>query len=126
MPSGDSWGKKKKRQIWTPKDGKMKMSPITNEKLAHFSSFYSLPLGTIFCLSTCAASSWVSGICFSAPRTAVGWQPGRHRESHASLHAAKQIFSERILGPDTLGNTEIYVILTFRQLNFFKSSTFLD
>lgn len=86
MPSGDSW--KKKYQLWIPRYGKMKMSRIASEKLAHSSPPYSLPLGSIFCLSTCAASCRVAGICFSAPRTAIGWQPGRQREPE--LGAATQ------------------------------------
>lgn len=72
--------KKKKYKLCIPRYGKIKMSLIASEKLAHSSLLYSLPLGSIFCLSTCAASRRVAGICFSAPRTAIGWQPRKPRK----------------------------------------------
>lgn len=67
------------------KSGRMKMSLIVTEKLAHSSSLYSLPLGSIFCLSTCAASCSGAGIWFSAPRTAIGLQPGSRGSQNVGL-----------------------------------------
>lgn len=123
-PSGDSW--EKKHQLWILRYGKMKMSLLTSEKLAHSSPLYWLPLGSIFCLSTCAASCREAGMCFSAPRTAISWQLGRQWEP--KLGASRNQTNIYWAHPEARHTEEykIYVVVTFKQLNLFKPSTFLD
>lgn len=78
-------------KIWQNED-------VTNSQWkvgSFFPPLYSLPLGSIFCLSTCAGSCREAGICFSAPRTAISWQPGRQREPKlgASMQPNKYLLS---------------------------------
>lgn len=38
----------------------------------------------------------------------------------------KQIFTEHFPGPGTVVNTKTYVVQSFKKLNLYKTSTFLD
>lgn len=113
MPKGGSW--KKKYQLWIPRYGKMKMSLIASEKLAHSSpSLFTSP-GLHFlpqhlrCLMVSSRNLLFSTT--DSNRLAAGKAEGARTWG---IYAAKQIFTEHILGPDTRENTKIYVVLTFK------------